>query len=99
MMEETITQNHENLNTSTIVHLKESILIPSHTLCLQAGFLEKNNDALHESLVIMVQESTDSFVKSLFPQVPVNNSSKRLSKKLTVDSVGKKFKVSVGIVW
>ena len=36
---------------------------------LQAGFLEKNNDALHDSLEQLMIQSTesDSFVKQLFP--------------------------------
>jgi myosin-6 len=61
-------------------------------VCYQTeGFLEKNNDALHDSLTCLLQESKDTFIKALFPPSPQTN--QRQSKKLAFESVGKKFKV------
>ncbi|XP_047128330.1 unconventional myosin-VI isoform X1 [Hydra vulgaris] len=59
-------------------------------VCYQtAGFLEKNNDALHDNLEQLLLESSDPFIKSLFPISKVNNMK---SKKLTFESVGMKFR-------
>lgn len=53
-------------------------------------FIDKNNDALHASLEAIIQESKDSFLKSLFPQ----RSNKKV-QKLIFESVGAKFKVNL----
>ncbi|CAF0892583.1 unnamed protein product [Rotaria sp. Silwood1] len=54
-----------------------------------AQFIEKNNDALHASLLILVQECKNSFVKSLFPKLPELEQS---AGKLNFISVGSKFR-------
>ena len=61
----------------------------------QVEFLEKNNDALHDSLEQLVLESSDSFLKSLFlaPKTQANSKPGGKVKKLAFDSVGKKFRV------
>ncbi|XP_066921977.1 unconventional myosin-VI-like [Clytia hemisphaerica] len=64
-------------------------------VCYQTvEFLEKNNDALHDSLEQLVLESSDPFLKSLFPAPKPQANSKPGGKvkKLTFDSVGKKFR-------
>lgn len=74
-------------------------------LCSQADFIEKDNDALHRDLEELIQDSRDTFLKSLFPGVvkksndigsmtfggPINRS---VSKKLGFISVGSKFRVT-----
>ncbi|XP_071818776.1 unconventional myosin-VI-like isoform X2 [Apostichopus japonicus] len=61
-------------------------------VCYQTNeFIDKNNDALHASLEAIIQESKDSFLKSLFPQ----RSNKKV-QKLIFESVGAKFKVQLG---
>ena len=63
-------------------------------LCsVQAAFLEKNNDALHDSLGQLMVHSTDPFVKQLFPASGAKKETN--SKRLALISVGSKFKVSV----
>jgi len=65
----------------------------NHLLCsVQAAFLEKNNDALHDSLGQLMVHSTDPFVKELFPASGAKKETN--SKKLALISVGSKFKVS-----
>ncbi|CAF1034350.1 unnamed protein product [Rotaria sordida] len=54
-----------------------------------AQFIEKNNDALHASLLILVQESRNSFIKNLFPKAPEREQS---AGKLNFISVGSKFR-------
>ncbi|XP_065907507.1 unconventional myosin-VI-like [Dysidea avara] len=60
-------------------------------VCYQtAAFLEKNNDALHDSLGQLMVQSTDPFVKKLFPASGTKKETN--SKKLTLISIGRKFK-------
>ena len=59
---------------------------------LTEGFLDKNNDALHESLEVAIGESTDPFIKSLFNGKISRSPSG--TKKLALISVGSKFRVS-----
>jgi len=54
-----------------------------------AQFLEKNNDALHASLLILVQECKNSFIKSLFAKTAEQD---QISGKLNFISVGSKFR-------
>ena len=61
----------------------------------QAAFLEKNNDALHDSLGQLMVHSTDPFVKELFPASSAKKETN--SKKLALISVGSKFKVSMAM--
>jgi len=62
-------------------------------LCsVRAAFMEKNNDALHDSLGQLMVHSTDPFVKELFPASGAKKETN--SKKLALTSVGSKFKVS-----
>ena len=65
----------------------------SHLL-LQAGFLDKNNDALHASLEQMVAVSKDPFIKKLFPEAATPTYGVN-TKKLALVSIGSKFKVCV----
>ena len=71
---------------------------------LQAEFIEKDNDALHSDLEELIQDSNDTFLKSLFPGVVLKNNdigslsfggpvSRAGSKKLGFISVGSKFRV------
>lgn len=65
-------------------------------VCYQtAGFLDKNNDALHDSLEQMMLESSDPFVKSLSPPSKASNMK---SKKLAFESVGKKFRDQLNLL-
>lgn len=68
-----------------------------------AGFIEKNNDALHSDLEALLDESKDPFVKELFKKTssgaPAAGSAsddggKRA--KLHFESVGNKFKTQLG---
>ncbi|CAF3335776.1 unnamed protein product [Rotaria sp. Silwood2] len=54
-----------------------------------AQFIEKNNDALHVSLLSLAQESRNSFIKSLFSNVSEHEKS---VGKLNFISVGSKFR-------
>ncbi|CAF2816565.1 unnamed protein product [Rotaria sp. Silwood2] len=54
-----------------------------------AQFIEKNNDALHASLLILVQESRNDFIKNLFPKTLEHEQS---AGKLNFISVGSKFR-------
>jgi len=63
-------------------------------VCYQtAGFLEKNDDALHGSLEALVHESKDEFILNLFPA-----GSAKSKKKLAFDSVSTKFKTQLGML-
>lgn len=59
--------------------------------------MEKNNDALHSSLEVLVSESKDAFIRGLFNSSNSRSSSSKDSKqkagKLSFISVGNKFKV------
>ncbi|XP_064629701.1 unconventional myosin-VI-like isoform X2 [Lineus longissimus] len=55
-------------------------------------FIEKNNDALHTSLEILVQESNSSLVKTIFDDP---ESKKTATGKLTFISVGNKFRMQL----
>lgn len=70
----------------------------------QSEFIEKDNDALHSDLEELIQDSKDTFLKSLFPSVVIKkndigsmsfgNAINRVgSKKLGFISVGNKFRV------
>ncbi|XP_020710496.2 myosin heavy chain 95F isoform X2 [Athalia rosae] len=60
-------------------------------VCYQTNqFIEKNNDALHASLEGLIQESSNSFLKTNF----ANNTCPK--GKLTFISVGSKFKTQLG---
>ncbi|CAF0806431.1 unnamed protein product [Adineta steineri] len=54
-----------------------------------AQFIEKNNDALHASLLILVQECKNAFIKNLFPKAPEREQS---AGRLNFSSVGSKFR-------
>lgn len=62
---------------------------------LQTKFVEKNNDALHSSLEVLVSESKDAFIRGLFnsSNSSSNRDSKQKAGKLCFISVGNKFKV------
>ncbi|XP_033126279.1 unconventional myosin-VI-like [Anneissia japonica] len=65
-------------------------------VCYQtAEFIEKNNDALHSSLQMLLNESKDPFSKQLFPKA--ENMGKSI-QKLAFDSVGNKFKVQLNVL-
>ncbi len=66
---------------------------PPHTHT-QSEFLDKNNDALHASLEQLISASKDPFINQLFPGA--TNKGGGNTKKLVLDSVGSKFRVSVG---
>jgi myosin-6 len=55
----------------------------------QAQFIEKNNDALHASLIILIQECRNQFIKNLFPKAP---ELEQAAGKLNFISVGSKFR-------
>jgi myosin-6 len=58
-------------------------------LLFKGQFIEKNNDALHASLLILIQECKNSFIKNLFPKAPEREQS---AGKLNFISVGSKFR-------
>lgn len=68
-------------------------------LYLQVGFIDKNNDALHESLEMLMLESQDAFVKNLFEQrsssPPSTRKGQGSSKKLALVSIASKFRVRI----
>jgi myosin-6 len=55
----------------------------------KAQFIDKNNDALHASLLILIQECRNSFIKNLFPKAAEREQS---AGKLNFISVGSKFR-------
>ena len=55
-------------------------------------FLDKNNDALHASLEQLIAASRDPFINKLFPEATKSSGN---TKRLALDSVGSKFRVSV----
>ena len=67
------------------------------SLCPQARFVEKNNDALHMSLESLVCESKDKFVRALFENSNTAKDSKQKAGKLSFISVGNKFKVRAAV--
>lgn len=73
-------------------------MILTNRFCLQTKFVEKNNDALHSSLEVLVSESKDAFIRGLFSSSSSSGKdSKQKAGKLSFISVGNKFKV--GGVW
>ena len=58
-------------------------------LFCQAQFLDKNNDALHTSLLNLVQECKNTFIKSLFAKAI---ESAPTAGKLNFISIGSKFR-------
>ena len=71
-------------------------------VCYQtAGFLSRNNDALHENLEQLLQESSDPFIRNLFPPPPKPSKSMKgggNSKKLAFESIGKKFRLQLNLL-
>lgn len=67
------------------------------SVCPQARFVEKNNDALHMSLESLVCESKDKFVRALFENSNTAKDSKQKAGKLSFISVGNKFKVRAAV--
>ena len=63
-----------------------------HFSVLQEQFIEKNNDALHASLEVIVLESNNGLVKKLFE---ANNGDVSSKGKLKFISVGTKFRVQL----
>ncbi|XP_031437000.1 myosin VIa [Clupea harengus] len=61
-------------------------------------FVEKNNDALHMSLEVLVSESKDRFVRGLFENSNNTKDSKQKAGKLSFISVGNKFKTQLNIL-
>ncbi|XP_076129350.1 myosin VIa isoform X5 [Alosa pseudoharengus] len=61
-------------------------------------FVEKNNDALHMSLEVLVSESKDRFVSELFENSNNSKDSKQKAGKLSFISVGNKFKTQLNIL-
>ena len=77
------------------------ITITAHTIILhnlyvlQSGFLDKNNDSLHGSLEQLMGTSQDPFLKGLFVINGVSvDPTGSYAKKLVLDSIGSKFRVS-----
>ncbi|KAL4649021.1 unconventional myosin-VI isoform X5 [Arapaima gigas] len=62
-------------------------------------FVEKNNDALHQSLESLVCESKDRFVKELFENSNNSRDTKQKAGKLNFISVGNKFKASTDVLF
>jgi myosin-6 len=60
---------------------------------LTVGFLDKNNDALHDSLEVAIGESKDPFIRSLFTDKVARSPSG--TKKLALISVGSKFRTQL----
>ncbi|XP_078412888.1 myosin VIa [Cetorhinus maximus] len=63
-----------------------------------AKFVEKNNDALHMSLELLVSESKDPFVRKLFEGTNNNKDTKQKAGKLSFISVGNKFKTQLNLL-
>ena len=58
--------------------------------------MEKNNDALHDNLEMLMQESTDPLIQKLFPQrSPATEAKKSSKSKLIFASNADKFRVSI----
>lgn len=70
------------------------------TVCYQTNqFLEKNNDQLHNSLEILIEQSSIALLRGLFEQAAVDVApTKRLSTKLQSASVGNKFRGQLGVL-
>ncbi|XP_030850695.1 unconventional myosin-VI-like isoform X1 [Strongylocentrotus purpuratus] len=79
----------------------EGILIKhfAGAVCYQTSeFIEKNNDALHASLEVVIRDCKDPFITSLFPKndkEPSKGRGGQNVQKLAFDSVGNKFKVQL----
>ncbi|XP_041463415.1 unconventional myosin-VI-like isoform X2 [Lytechinus variegatus] len=77
----------------------EGILIRhfAGAVCYQTSeFIEKNNDALHASLEVVIRDCKDPFLTSLFPiKEPPKGRGGQNVQKLAFDSVGNKFKVQL----
>ncbi|XP_077444123.1 unconventional myosin-VI-like [Stigmatopora argus] len=58
-------------------------------------FVEKNNDALHTSLELLLRESSDRFIRELFDNA---NNGKPRAGKLGFISVGNKFKTQLNVL-
>jgi len=60
----------------------------------QAQFIEKNNDALHTSLAVLITESKNPLVKKIFE----GDASIQQVGKLTFISIGSKFRSQLGVL-
>lgn len=60
----------------------------------KAQFIEKNNDALHTSLAVLVTESKSPFVKKIFE----GDLQLQQIGKLTFISIGSKFRNQLGVL-
>uniref|UniRef100_A0A7E4VJX7 Myosin motor domain-containing protein n=1 Tax=Panagrellus redivivus TaxID=6233 RepID=A0A7E4VJX7_PANRE len=71
-------------------------------VCYQtAQFLEKNNDALHASLEILIEQSTNVYLNDLFAStsnVPKTSSGRPGTQKLAAASVGNKFRSQLSVL-
>uniref|UniRef100_A0A914QKT5 Myosin motor domain-containing protein n=1 Tax=Panagrolaimus davidi TaxID=227884 RepID=A0A914QKT5_9BILA len=75
-------------------------------VCYQtAQFLEKNNDALHASLRILMEQSENTYLKALFegttsaPPTPIRSTPGRSgTQKLAAASVGSKFRSQLNLL-
>jgi myosin-6 len=60
---------------------------------VQTNFIEKNNDALHDSLEALMLESNSEFIKKIFePNANTETALVRQKGKLAFISVGNKFR-------
>lgn len=73
-------------------------------VCYQTcQFLEKNNDALHLSLEMLIEQSSNSYIRSLFPRsdnspMSLGSRGKQTSTKLVVASVSSKFRSQLEVL-
>eukprot|EP00117_Sycon_ciliatum_P026166 scpid15712/ scgid21542/ Unconventional myosin-VI; Unconventional myosin-6 len=59
-------------------------------------FMEKNNDALHDNLELLMQESSDPLIQKLFPmRSPATESKKPGKSKLIFASIADKFRAQL----
>ncbi|KAK0416370.1 hypothetical protein QR680_012444 [Steinernema hermaphroditum] len=70
------------------------------SVCYQTAlFLEKNNDALHQSLEIIMEQSASTLLQQLFQRSePPEAARGKVSGKLKVASVGSKFRAQLGVL-
>ncbi|XP_075872595.1 LOW QUALITY PROTEIN: unconventional myosin-VI-like [Nelusetta ayraudi] len=61
-------------------------------------FVEKNNDALHSSLEVLVSESKDAFIRGLFSSSSSGKDGRQKAGKLSFISVGNKFKTQLNVL-
>ena len=61
----------------------------------QNQFIEKNNDALHFSLEMLIAQSKNGLVKKIFESTGDNDNLSQKAGKLTFISVGSKFRTQL----